>query len=175
MLLFLYEKNQNLLDIQEHLFANWEKYEYLQSEPKLLFGVYYWFLKLYTRIIWHSYFPLHGNSGGRAATRLGLSGLIVCVCLHCSVIMFCFFTICILSPMLELNCLLECLSLWNSSDLKGKFHVHFYTFIVNNKVLLCPNLTQFLLCHSSPEKSVMCLQRSTTTATKFTTSLKIPF
>ena len=41
MLLFLYEKNQNLLDIQEHLFANWEKYEYLQSEPKLLFGVYY--------------------------------------------------------------------------------------------------------------------------------------
>ena len=24
-----------------------------------LSGVYYWFLKLYTRIIWHSYFPSH--------------------------------------------------------------------------------------------------------------------
>ena len=36
--------------------------EKIRSEPKLLLGVYYWFLKLYTRIIWHSYFPSHGIS-----------------------------------------------------------------------------------------------------------------
>ena len=59
MLLFLSEKNQNLLDIQEHCIC---KLGEILSELILLFGVYYWFLKLYTRIIWHSYFPSHGIS-----------------------------------------------------------------------------------------------------------------
>ena len=59
MLLFFSEKNQNLLDIQEHCIRKLGK---IRSELKLLFGVYYWFLKLYTGIIWHSYFPSHGIS-----------------------------------------------------------------------------------------------------------------
>ena len=59
MLLFLSEKNQNLLDIQEHYIRKLGK---IRSELKLLFGVYYWFLKLYTGIIWHRYFPSHGIS-----------------------------------------------------------------------------------------------------------------
>ena len=54
MLLFLSEKNQNLLDIQEHCIRKLGK---IWSELKPLSGVYYWFLKLYTGIIWHSYFP----------------------------------------------------------------------------------------------------------------------
>ena len=37
------------------------------NELKLLFDVYYWFLKLYTGIIWHSYFPPHGFCSERAA------------------------------------------------------------------------------------------------------------
>ena len=57
MLLFLREKNQNLLGIQEHCICKLGK---IWSELKLLFGVYYWSLKLYTGIIWHSYFPPHG-------------------------------------------------------------------------------------------------------------------
>ena len=59
MLLFFSEKNQSLLDIQEHCIRKLGK---IRSELKLLFGVYYWFLKLYTAIIWHSYFPSHGIS-----------------------------------------------------------------------------------------------------------------
>ena len=59
MLLFFSERNLNLLDIQEHCIRKLEK---IQSELKLVFGVYYWFLKLYTRIIWHSYFPSQGIS-----------------------------------------------------------------------------------------------------------------
>ena len=59
MLLFFSEKNQNLLDIQEHCIRKQGK---IRSELKLLFGVYYWFLKLYTGIIWHSYFPSQGIS-----------------------------------------------------------------------------------------------------------------
>ena len=59
MLLFLSEKNPNLLNTQEHCIRKLEK---IWSKLKLLFGVYYWFLKLYTRIIWHSYFPSHGIS-----------------------------------------------------------------------------------------------------------------
>ena len=43
---------------KNNVFASLEKY----SELKLLFGIYYWFLKLYNRIIWHSYFSLHGIS-----------------------------------------------------------------------------------------------------------------
>ena len=38
MLLFLREKNQNLLDIQEHCIRKLGK---IQSEPKFLFGVCY--------------------------------------------------------------------------------------------------------------------------------------
>ena len=38
MLLFLHEKNQNLLDIQEHFIRKLGK---IRSELKLLFGVYY--------------------------------------------------------------------------------------------------------------------------------------
>ena len=56
---FFSEKNQNLLDIQEHCIHKLGK---IRSELKLLFGVCYWFLKLYTGIIWHSYFPSHGIS-----------------------------------------------------------------------------------------------------------------
>ena len=56
-LLFLREKNQNLLDIQEQCIRKLGK---IRSKPKLLFGVYYWFLKLNTGIIWHSYFPFNG-------------------------------------------------------------------------------------------------------------------
>ena len=48
MLLFFSEKNLNLLDIQEHCIRKLGK---IQSELKLLFGVYYCFLKLYTEII----------------------------------------------------------------------------------------------------------------------------
>ena len=59
MLLFLSEKNQNLLDIQEYCIRKLGK---IWSELKPLFGVYYWFLKLYTGIIWHSYFPSHEMS-----------------------------------------------------------------------------------------------------------------
>ena len=51
------KKNQNLLDIQKQCICKLGK---IQSELRLLFGVYYWFLKLYTRIVWHSYFPSHG-------------------------------------------------------------------------------------------------------------------
>ena len=54
MLLFFSEKNQNLLDIHEHCIRKLGK---IQSELKHWFGVYYWFLKLYAGIIWHSYFP----------------------------------------------------------------------------------------------------------------------
>ena len=57
--IFLVKKNLNLLDIQEHCICKLGK---IQSELKLLFGVYYWFLKLYTGIIWHSYFPSQGIS-----------------------------------------------------------------------------------------------------------------
>ena len=53
------KKNQSLLDIQEHCIHKLGK---IRSELKILFGVYYWFLKLYTGIIWHSYFSLHGMS-----------------------------------------------------------------------------------------------------------------
>ena len=49
----------NLLDIQEQCLRKLGK---IRSELKLLYGIYYWFLKLYTRILWHSYFPLHGIS-----------------------------------------------------------------------------------------------------------------
>ena len=52
-------KNQNLLDIQEHCIRKLGK---IRSELKLLFVVYYWFLKFYTEIIWHSYFPSQGIS-----------------------------------------------------------------------------------------------------------------
>ena len=38
ILLFLSEKNQNLLNIQENVFANWEKYK---VSWKLSFVVYY--------------------------------------------------------------------------------------------------------------------------------------
>ena len=48
MLLFFSEKYQNLLDIQEHCVRKLGK---ILSELKLLFVVYYWFLKLYTGII----------------------------------------------------------------------------------------------------------------------------
>ena len=57
MLLFFSDKNYNLLDIQAHCIHKLGK---IQSELKLLFGVYYWFWKLYTGTIWHSYFPSHG-------------------------------------------------------------------------------------------------------------------
>ena len=50
MLLFLSEKNPDLLDIQECCICKLGK---IRSELKLLFGVYYWFWKLYTGIIWH--------------------------------------------------------------------------------------------------------------------------
>ena len=57
---FIFEwKNQNLLHIQEHCIHKLGK---IQSELKLQSGVYYWFLNLYTWIIWHSYFPSHGIS-----------------------------------------------------------------------------------------------------------------
>ena len=61
MLLFLSDlkKNLNLLDIQEHCICNLGK---IWSELKLSFAVYYWFLKLYTGTIWHSYLPSHGIS-----------------------------------------------------------------------------------------------------------------
>ena len=59
MLLLFSDKNQNLLDIQEHCIRKLGK---IWSELKLLFDVYYWFLKLNTGIIWHSYFPSHGIS-----------------------------------------------------------------------------------------------------------------
>ena len=50
----------------------------IQSELKFLFGVYYCFLKLYTRIT--GYFPLHGiSSSERAAAGLGPSGLICAI------------------------------------------------------------------------------------------------
>ena len=49
LMIFFSEKNQNLLDIQE---AYIHKLGKIWSELKLLFGVYYWFLKLYTGIIW---------------------------------------------------------------------------------------------------------------------------
>ena len=42
-------RNQNLLDIQEHCICKLGK---IWSELKLMFGVCYWSLKLYTRIIW---------------------------------------------------------------------------------------------------------------------------
>ena len=80
MLLFLSEKNQNLLDIQEHGICKLGK---IQSELKLLFGVYYWFLKLYTGIIWHSYFPLDGIPSKRAEAGLGPSGLNLFTFLPC--------------------------------------------------------------------------------------------
>ena len=55
---FIFEwKNQNLLDIQEHCICKLGK---TRGELKLLFSVYYWFLKLSTGIIWHSYCPSHG-------------------------------------------------------------------------------------------------------------------
>ena len=54
MVLFLSEK-KNLLDIQEQCIHKLGK---IQSELKFLSGVYYSFLKLYTGIMWHSYFPL---------------------------------------------------------------------------------------------------------------------
>ena len=59
------EKNQNLLDnIQEHCIRKQGK---IQSELKLLFGVHYWFFKLYTGIIWHSYFPLQRISSRKGS------------------------------------------------------------------------------------------------------------
>ena len=48
MLLFLSEKNQYLLAIHEHCICKLGK---IRSELKLLFGVYYCILKLYTGII----------------------------------------------------------------------------------------------------------------------------
>ena len=68
MLLFFSEKNQNLLDIQEHCIHKLAK---IQSDLKLLFGVYYWFLKLYTGINWHS----KGFHSERAAAGLQPGGL----------------------------------------------------------------------------------------------------
>ena len=50
----------NLLDIQEQCICKLEK----KKKKKVswnLSGVYYWFLKLDTGIICHSYFPSHGN------------------------------------------------------------------------------------------------------------------
>ena len=41
------------------VFANWEKDEVSRN---FLTGLYYWFLKLCTWIIWHSYFPSHAIS-----------------------------------------------------------------------------------------------------------------
>ena len=52
---FLVKKIKNLLDKQEHCIHKLGK---IRNELKLLFAVYYWVLKLYTEIIWHSYFPL---------------------------------------------------------------------------------------------------------------------
>ena len=52
--IFVTEKNLNLLDLQEHCIRKLGKG---WSELKLLFGVYYWFVKLSTGIIWHGYFP----------------------------------------------------------------------------------------------------------------------
>ena len=54
----LVEKIKTCWIYKNNVFASWEKY----SELKLFLCIYYWFLKLYTRIIWHSYFPLHGIS-----------------------------------------------------------------------------------------------------------------
>ena len=68
MLLFFCEKNQNLLDIQEHYICKLGK---IRSELKLLSGVYYWFLKLYTRIVWHSYSPLHVILLRKGSSRSG--------------------------------------------------------------------------------------------------------
>ena len=54
---FIFEwKNLNLLDLQEQCI---HKLGQIQSELKLLFDVYYWFLKLSPGILWHSYFPSH--------------------------------------------------------------------------------------------------------------------
>ena len=56
--IFVCKKIKTCWIYKNTVFANWEK---IWSEPKL-FGVYYWFLKLYTGILWQSYFPLHGIS-----------------------------------------------------------------------------------------------------------------
>ena len=69
---FIYFLNENLLHIQKQCICKLGK---IQSELRLSFGVY-WFLKLYTRIVWHSYFPRTGFHRGRAAACLGPSGLI---------------------------------------------------------------------------------------------------
>ena len=58
-LFFSENKTKKLSDIQEHCICKLGK---IRSKLKLLFGVYYWFLKLYTGIIWHSYFPSEGIS-----------------------------------------------------------------------------------------------------------------
>ena len=70
MLLFFSDFLKNLLEIY-NLYKNTvtvytlHNLGKIRSELKLLFGVltvYYWFLKLYTGIIWHSYFPSQGIS-----------------------------------------------------------------------------------------------------------------
>ena len=68
-----WKKNKKLLDyIQEHCVRKMGK---IWSELKLLFSVYYWFLKLYTGIIWHSYYLCMGFHSEWAAAGLMPSGL----------------------------------------------------------------------------------------------------
>ena len=60
MLLVFSRKQQHLLDIQEHCICKLGK---VRSGLKILCWCVlfiYWFLKLYTGIIWHSYFPSQG-------------------------------------------------------------------------------------------------------------------
>ena len=72
MLLFLSEKNQNLLDIQEHCIQELGK---IWSELKLSFGVYYWFLSCIPGSF-DTVTSLHmGFHSKRAAAGLGPSGL----------------------------------------------------------------------------------------------------
>ena len=49
------------------IFANWENYKVSWN----LFGVHYWFLKLYTKIIWHSCFLSHGILLRKDSSRSG--------------------------------------------------------------------------------------------------------
>ena len=77
MLLFLTAEKLNLLDIHEECICKLGK---IESKLKPLFGVYYWFLKLYTRIVWHSYSPLHVILLRKGSSRSGAKWVNSLVC-----------------------------------------------------------------------------------------------
>ena len=84
--IFAWKKSKPVGYIQEHRIHKLGK---IRSEPKLLFGVYYWFLKLRTGDHWTVTALRMGFHSERAAAGLGPRGLITSIVLMLVFLQWC--------------------------------------------------------------------------------------